>query len=75
MVYASVMLHTLEERVGNLEREFAQLRSQVLGLGHREKNWRSTVGMFEPDDMTKEADRLGREYREEQTYEKEIAGS
>ena len=34
-----------------------------------------TVGLMEDDEMTREAQRLGSEYREQQTYLKEIAGS
>lgn len=41
----------------------------------RKKNpWR-TFGVFQDDSDFEEAVRLGREYREQQTYEREIAGS
>ena len=73
--YAKAMSQTLEKRVESLEREYSQLRAQVLSLKRSEKDWRGTVGMLENDDMTREADRLGREYREQQTWRKEIAGS
>jgi len=69
------MQQTIEQRLEYLEKEFAQLRSQVLGMKERKKDWRGTVGTLEQDEMTREADRLGREYREQQTYQKEIAGS
>ena len=69
------MSQALEKRVEFLEREFSELRAQVLGLGQRKKDWRSTVGTLVEDEMTREAEKLGREYREQQTCQKEIAGS
>jgi hypothetical protein len=66
---------TLEERVVELEKKVAELRAQALGLRSLEKDWRRTVGSMPDDDMAREAERLGREYRQQQTYEKEIAGS
>ena len=69
------MSQTLEKRVDDLERQFVELREEVLRLGRPSKGWRSTVGMLTDDDIAREAERLGREYREQQTCEKEIAGS
>jgi prefoldin subunit 5 len=69
------MAQTLEKRVEELERQFTELRAQVLDLTQRKKDWRSTVGTLEDDEVTREAERLGREYRKQQTYENEIAGS
>ncbi len=69
------MSQALEKRVEDLERGFSELRAQILDLRQRNKNWRSTVATLENDEMTREAERLGREYRKEQTYQKEIAGS
>ncbi len=69
------MAQMLEKRVEELERQFTELRSQVLDLKQRKKDWRSTVGTLEDDEVTREAERLGREYRKQQTYENEIAGS
>lgn len=69
------MAQMLEKRVEELERQFAELRAQVLDLKQRNKDWRSTVGTLEDDEVTREAERLGREYRKQQTYENEIAGS
>ena len=68
-------MQTVEERLDYLEKEFSELRAQTLGLKQHNKDWRSTVGMLEDDEMTREAQRLGREYREQQSYEDEIAGS
>ena len=69
------MTTTLEQRVEELEKQVAELSAQVLGLKPRKKDWESTVGILEDDEITRSAERLGREYREQQTYEKEIAGS
>jgi hypothetical protein len=68
------MSQTLEERVAELERKVAELTSQPTSLP-KNKDWRRTVGAFKDDPHFDEAVRLGREYREQQTYEKEIAGS
>jgi len=77
VVYLGNMLQTLEQRVEYLEREFSEFRSQVLGLKLRKKDWRRTVGMLadDADEMSREAAMFGRTYREEQTSQKEIAGS
>jgi hypothetical protein len=68
--YVHAMPQTLEKRVESLEKEFSELRVQVLGLKQVKKDWRSTVGLMEDDEMTREAQRLGREYREQQTLAK-----
>ena len=68
------MSQTLEKRVEELERKVAELSAKP-GLWTRKKDWRRTIGIFENDPDFEEAVRLGREYREQQTYEKEIAGS
>jgi hypothetical protein len=75
MGYVRVMSQTLEERVEGLEKKVAELSAQVLELRPIKKDWRRTVGCMPDDEMTREAERLGREYRKQQTYEKEIAGS
>ncbi len=75
MNYVGGMSQTLEKRVEDLERQVAELSAQVLDLRPRKKDWRLTVGSVEDDEMTREAERLGREYRKQQTYEREIAGS
>jgi hypothetical protein len=69
------MLPTVEKRLESLEREFSELRAQVLGLRRSKTDWRSTVAVLEDDEITRDAERLGREYREQQTFQKEIAGS
>ena len=60
---------TVEQRLAALEKEFVELRSQVLGSKPREKDWRRTAGTFPRDEMTLEAERLGREWREQANRE------
>ena len=69
------MSRTLEQRADELEKKFAELSAQVLDLRPRQKDWRRTVGSLPDDELTREAERLGREYRQQQTYERELAGS
>ena len=75
MNYLRAMPVTLEKRVEELEKKVAELSAEVLGLQPRKKDWRRTAGTLEDDETTRSAERLGREYRKQQTYEKEIAGS
>ena len=57
-----------------LEKKVAEL-SRKPGPSLRKKDpWR-TFGIFKDDPDFQEAVRLGREYREQQTYDKEIASS
>jgi prefoldin subunit 5 len=58
-------METLEERVKNLEKEFTELRAQILTLKQIRKDWRSTCGTLEADEVTQEAEQLGREYRQQ----------
>jgi hypothetical protein len=55
---------SLEERFALLERQFADLRAEVLGLQPRTKDWRRTVGMMPDDELSRSAARLGREWRD-----------
>ena len=66
---------TLEQRVEELEKKIAELTSQLAEAKPRGKDWRRSIGVFANDPDYDEAMRLGREWREAQTYEKEIAGS
>jgi len=75
MAYLPGMSQTLEKRVEDLEKKVAELSAEVLQLRPIKKDWRRTVGCMPDDEITREAARLGREYRKQQTYEKEIAGS
>ena len=68
------MSQTIEKRVEELEKKVAEL-SRKPGPSLRKKDpWR-TFGIFKDDPDFQEAVRLGREYREQQTYDKEIASS
>lgn len=66
------MPQTLEQRIEELERKVAELTAAA---ATPKKDWRRSIGIFANDPDFDEAMRLGREYREQQTYEKEIAGS
>lgn len=57
---------TLDQRMAALEKEMADLRAAVLRLHPVKKDWRSTFGILPHDDMSREADRLGHEYRLQQ---------
>ena len=68
------MSQTLEERVKELERKVAELSGKPMLPARKKDPWR-TFRLFQNDPDFEEAVRLGREYREQQTYDKEIAGS
>jgi hypothetical protein len=72
--YTRDMSRTLEKRVKELETKVAKLSAQPV-RSNRKKDWRRTIGVFRNDPEFEEAVRLGREYRVQQTYDKEIAGS
>ena len=73
MLYSNTMSQTLEGRVEELEKKVAELTARLTDPGS--KDWRRTIGIFQNDPEFEEAVRLGQEYRKQQTYEKEIAGS
>ena len=60
---------TVEDRLADLEKRFVDLRAQVLNLSPEKKDWRATVGMMPDDEISRGADRLGREWREETNKE------
>ena len=70
--YGRRMSLTLEQRVDELEKQVTALTEKVNNLP-RQKDWRRTIGIFHDDPTFDEVVRLGREYREQQTYEKEVA--
>ena len=74
VAYLPSMSQTLEKRVEELEKKVAELSSQPSPAVRKKDPWR-TFGIFKDDPDFQEAVRLGREYREQQTYDKEIAGS
>ena len=72
--YLRTMSQNLEQRVAELERKVAELSKRPDQPLRKANPWR-TFGIFANDPVFDEVVRLGREYREQQTYEKEIAGS
>src|SRR5207249_7116830 len=74
MAYLPGMSQTLEKRVEDLEKKVVELSSSPSPAVRKKDPWR-TYGAFKDDPDFEEAVRLGREYRQQQTYEKEIAGS
>lgn len=68
------MSETLAKRVERLEKKVAEMSGKASGSTRKRNPWR-TYGAFKDDPDFEEAVRLGREYRQQQTYEKEIAGS
>ena len=56
-------LNSVQERLADLERQFEEFRTQVLGATPRDKNWQRTAGTFPRDEVTLEAERLGHEWR------------
>jgi hypothetical protein len=55
---------TLDERVSALERTVAELLASRPNTGSDEKDWRSTIGMFDNDPVMKEIQDEGRKIRE-----------
>jgi hypothetical protein len=60
---------TIEQRMARIEREFDQLKHQVFELKPRVKDWRRTVGVMPDDELSRSAERLGREWREQANKE------
>lgn len=70
------MSQTLEERVKDLEKQVAELQTLLVATPRGKKDWTRSVGIFAEDDPHfDQAVRLGREWREAQTDENEIADS
>ncbi len=66
MVKLGVMNTTLESRVAELEKKVAELSAEILRQQPVAKDWRKTVGMLVDDELSREADRLGAEWRAQQ---------
>ena len=60
---------TIEERMTRIEREFDALKHQVLDTKPPLKDWRSTVGAMPDDELSRSAERLGKEWREQANKE------
>ena len=56
----------LEARMQQLEHQVAQMAAQLLRLSPPVKDWRLTVGKFQDSPISREADKLGEEYRRSQ---------
>ena len=67
------MNEPLEQRVAALEKQVAEMGRQLAEVKPRKKDWRRSFGIFANDPDYDRAMKLGREWREAQTYEKEIA--
>lgn len=52
-----------------IEREFDALKHQVLDKQPQANDWRRTVGAMPDDELSRSAERLGREWREEANKE------
>ena len=52
-----------------IEREFDALKHQVLDTKPQLKDWRSTVGAMPDDELSRSAERLGKEWREQANKE------
>jgi hypothetical protein len=59
---------TLEERVSSLEQTVAGLVG-VANAGRQNRDWRSTIGMFEGDPVIREIQEEGRRLREAERRE------
>ena len=57
------MPDTLEQRLDEVEKKVAELGA-IVGTGPGRKDWLATVGTLSNDPLAREADQLGREYRE-----------
>ena len=57
------MKNSVEERVNELEKQLAELTAKVLKLTPVTKDWRQTVGTLRDDELAREADRRGAEWR------------
>lgn len=68
------MAETLEQRLDVIEKKVAEL-SAIVGAGPRKKGWLDTIGTLTDDKMSREADSLGREYRESLTDSPSRAGA
>ena len=73
--YILDMSQTLEKRVEELEKKVTELSAQALDLRPRQKDWRRTAGSLTDDEMAREAERLGREYRQQHSTDySQVAG-
>ena len=62
----------LEDRVGAIEKTLAQLLEHMKSAADKEKDWRSTIGMFAADPVMKQIQEEGEKIRK---AERRDAGS
>lgn len=55
--------------MSRIEQEFDELKRQVLGNKPLAKDWHRIVGKMPDDEITRSAERLGREWREQANKE------
>ena len=55
---------TVEEPLTRIEHEFHELKHEVLDLKPRAKGWRQTVGANPDDELSRNTEKLGRDWRE-----------
>lgn len=56
---------SVEERLTRIEHEFDVLKHEVLSLKPLTKSWRQTVGAIPDDELSRNAEKLGRDWREQ----------
>jgi len=56
---------TVEKRISDLEAQVAALSARVLNPPPRAKDWQSTVGAWTDDELSREIDRRGAEWRKQ----------
>jgi hypothetical protein len=61
--------NSVEERLTRIERDFDELKREVLGLKPQGKSWRDTVRTIPDDELSRSAEKLGREWRDEANKE------
>lgn len=61
--------NSVEERLTRIERDFDELKRGVLGLKPQGKSWRDTVGTIPDDELSRGAEKLGREWSDEANKE------
>ena len=69
MTTALESTESVSRRVAELERQFAELRAEVLRLKPVEKDWTRTVGMMADDEYSRSAAELGRAWRKQANNE------
>ena len=67
--YSPAMTATFEQRLEALEKQVADLYHQLEEFRPQQKDWTKSIGIFADDPAHESAARLGREWREAQTYE------